>query len=186
MNNIFFEKAIKQILKLEDDYANHPQDPGGETNYGITKAVARANGYQGDMEKLPLNTAIQIYKKEYWQKLPEINNFNISFLLFDFSVNSGVKQSIKHLQNALNTFLIKSIDYKPLVIDGIVGEKTKNAIKEIENAAIFNNTKIKELEITLINERLKFYTNLQQFNVFGKGWINRIIKNIDFLSKNNV
>lgn len=47
---------------------NDPSDKGGETNYGITVATARANGYKGAMRDLPLQTAKDIYRNEYLVK----------------------------------------------------------------------------------------------------------------------
>lgn len=54
---------VEKVLKSEGGYVNNPKDKGGETKYGITVAVARANGYKGNMRNLPKQTAIDIYKK---------------------------------------------------------------------------------------------------------------------------
>ena len=182
-----FEKALAQTLKNEGvvngktGYVNSKSDSGGETNYGITKAKARECGYQGKMCNLPYETAKQIYYNEFWKKTNAANmpNFNLAFFLFDFAVNSGVKQAIKHLQAALNKLFINNTNHLPLIIDGIAGNKTKTALMSIKD----NYNEIIKLQSILINERLRFYTGLSktQFNEFGKGWINRIISNIDFL-----
>ena len=60
------ESLIDAVLDREGGYTNHPADRGGETNHGITAAVARANGYAGTMRDLPLDTALTIYRKLYW------------------------------------------------------------------------------------------------------------------------
>ena len=181
MNNANFEKAVNQIIKIEGGYVNNPLDKGGATKYGITETVARLNGYSGNMKNLPIETAKAIYKKDYWGKVNKDEiHFNISFLLFDFAVNSGVKVAIKHLQTALNKLFINDTDKTPLIIDGIAGNKTKAALMSIK--ADYNQ--IVKLQSILINERLRFYTGLHStlFREFGKGWINRIIANIDFLN----
>ncbi|MCW8621188.1 glycosyl hydrolase 108 family protein, partial [Acinetobacter baumannii] len=48
-----FQTALKRVLQHEGGYINHPSDPGGETNYGITKSVARQYGYKGSMKDIP-------------------------------------------------------------------------------------------------------------------------------------
>ena len=181
MNNRNFEKAVNQIIKIEGGYVNNQKDKGGATKYGITEKVARQNGYIYDMKNLTQVKAKEIYKKEYWDKVNQNEiHFNVSFLLFDFAVNSGVKQAIKHLQAALNKLFINNTNHLPLIIDGIAGNKTKAALMSIKG----DYNQIVKLQSILINERLRFYTGLSktQFNEFGKGWINRIISNIDFLN----
>lgn len=179
-----FDDVFTHLIEIEGGYVNNPKDKGGETKYGITVSVARQYGYTGKMKDLTIKKAKEIYKTEYWDKLKPENlpHFNIKFLLFDFAVNSGVKQAIKHLQASLNILLKNTINYTQLIVDGILGQKTKSALDLIENNDYF----IMQLQQILINERLRFYTSLSktQFNTFGKGWINRIIKNNDFLNKN--
>lgn len=183
MNDAYFEKALAQTLKNEGvvngktGYVNSIHDNGGETNYGITKAKARECGYNGKMCNLPYETAKQIYYKEFWKKTNagDISNFNISFLLFDFAVNSGVSNAAKKLQTAIN-----KVSGNKLVIDGIIGQKTINAIEKYgdnEHYHFYAN----KLEKTYIAEMLNYYTNLSKFNIFGKGWINRVANNIKFL-----
>lgn len=183
MSNAYFEKALEQTLKNEGvvngktGYVNNKNDNGGETNYGITKAKARECGYKGKMCDLPYETAKQIYYKEYWEKTNagNISNFNISFLLFDFAVNSGVSNACKKLQTAIN-----KVSGSKLLIDGIIGQKTINAIeKYIDNKHY--HFYVNQLEKIYIAEILNYYTSLSKFNIFGKGWINRVKNNIDFL-----
>lgn len=178
MNDAFFEKAVNQILEIEGGYVNNPKDKGGATKYGITEKVARQNGFIYEMRNLTKVKAKEIYKKEYWDKIGvNCESFNISFLLFDFAVNSGVKTAVKHLQNALNSLLKGMIE--PLIIDGVAGKKTQSAMDYINANGFFSE----KLQSLLISERLKFYTSLSktQFNEFGKGWINRVVNNIHFL-----
>ena len=187
MNDAFFEKALSQTLKNEGvfngktGYVNSKSDSGGETNYGITKAVARGCGYKGKMCDLPYETAKQIYYNEYWRKTNagNIANFNISFLLFDFAVNIGVSNACKKLQTALN----KYNRFAELKIDGIIGQKT---LKELKNIAMKGDVlEFYKLQNLYITEILSYYTSLKNPNTGfaknGAGWVNRVVKNIHFL-----
>lgn len=177
MNN--FEIAVNQVLINEKGYSNKKSDSGGETMYGITKAVARQCGYNGKMCDLPKEKAVAIYKNEYWIKsganrVAELS-FNIAFLLFDFAVNSGVANASKKLQTAIN-----KISGSNLIIDGKIGEKTIKAIEKYTNNEHYHFY-INELEKIYIAEILSYYTSLAKFNIYGKGWINRVANNINFL-----
>ena len=150
-----FDMSFHELLGHEGGYVNHPSDPGGETNWGITVSVARAHGYRGPMRELPMSTAKQIYRKSYWEpcradELPAV----VRYAVFDAAVNSGVSQSIKWLQRAVGT--------EP---DGKFGPKTLAAVK----AADPNMTLRKVLA-----QRLTFFTSLRTWPSFGKGWARRI------------
>ena len=62
-----FPAFIDRVLAHEGGYVNHPQDPGGETNHGITLRTARANGYSGAMRDMTRAQAVEIYRKAFWQ-----------------------------------------------------------------------------------------------------------------------
>lgn len=160
---------LEQILKSEGGYVNNPKDKGGETKYGITVAVARANGYKGSIKNLPKQTAIDIYKRQYWtDACNKINSEKIAFMVLDMNVNHGIKNSAKILQRALNSL------GAGLVVDGIVGEKTISAVNVISGS---------RLSLALTAERLKFYTNIATFNTFGKGWVRRVVDNLKFIDE---
>ena len=151
-----FDKAIKVILKHEGGYVNHPSDPGGETNYGISKRAYPSL----DIDKLSEHDAKVIYKEDYWDKirgddLPE----GLSLVVFDMAVNAGIKRAIKLLQGILR---VKK--------DGIIGPKTLGSIEGRD---------IKELIYLYSIERITYYTSLSTFNVFGKGWIKRVIGTLE-------
>jgi len=85
-----YNACLAKILKYEGGYVNDPHDPGGETNYGITVAVARACGYHGDMHAIPMDLVRSIYRKNYWDVvngdgLPA----GLDLCVFDYAVNSG-------------------------------------------------------------------------------------------------
>lgn len=151
-----FNVWINAIIDLiEKGYVNHPDDTGGATNFGITQRVARSYGYKGDMRNFPRSMAVEIYYKEYWQgKIQEHLANRIGLLVFDTSINSGYGQAIKLLQRACG---VKA--------DGIVGVDTLGAISLMKESELCNRFN---------EERLKFYKSLKNFNVFGKGWINRM------------
>lgn len=179
-----FNKAIKQVLKNEGGYSNKSSDNGGATKYGITEKVARENGYKGDMLYLPENNAKTIYYNQYWiksgaDKVATIS-FNIAFLLFDFGVNSGVKNAVKKLQTAIN-----KVSGSNLIIDGIIGKKTIHAIEKYTNNEYYHFY-INKLEKIYIAEILKYYTSLKNINTGfqanGAGWVKRVANNINFLN----
>jgi len=96
-----FDIAWAGLLKNEGGYSNNPADPGGETNFGITKRVALQHGYTGDMHDLPLELAKSIAKAEYWDSvggddLPA----ELDFQVFDASYNSGPSRAEKWLGQA--------------------------------------------------------------------------------------
>lgn len=72
-----FQDALKRVLQHEGGYVDHPSDPGGETNFGITKAVARNYGYSGSMRNIPADVVEKIYKNQYWDAM-SCDNFPIA------------------------------------------------------------------------------------------------------------
>ena len=118
------DDIINATLKAEGGYVNDPSDRGGETNYGITVAAARANGYKGSMRDLPLHTAKDIYRNEYLVK-PGFSNFPsaVAAELFDTGVNMGPATATRFLQRAIN-----ALQGSGLAVDGKMGPATRNAV----------------------------------------------------------
>lgn len=153
-----FEQAITILLKHEGGFVDHPSDPGGATNYGITQRVARQNGYMGDMRSLPLSIAQDIYRKQYWDaikadQLPTALRFHV----FDAAVNSGNGQAIKWLQRCAG-----------VTDDGVIGPitiKASAAVSPAQYSAM----------------RLRFMTGLSNWSSFGKGWARRICDNLELI-----
>ena len=150
-----FDQALKTLLKHEGGYIDHPNDPGGITNYGITQAVARQHGYTGDMRTIPMDVVSAIYRKAYWgtiraEELPA----PLRYPLFDAAVNSGTGQAVKWLQRALG---VKD--------DGVMGDQTLAAIRQAD---------ADQLTRKMIGHRLVMLANLQHFAQFGKGWTRRV------------
>ena len=148
------DEAFDKLLGHEGGYSNHPADPGGETMWGITARVARANGYSGPMKDMPKPVAKEIYRKLYWNpvKADELPEY-FRYAVFDAAVNSGVSQSVKWLQRAVD-----------VVDDGKIGPMTLKAAKDASPLKAF----------TMLGYRLDFMTSLPTWKDFGKGWARRI------------
>jgi lysozyme family protein len=124
-----FTTAFSHTVGLEGGYADHPADRGGKTMWGITESVARSAGYTGHMRDLPIETARQIYRRNYWDvlRLDEIDAMSpdIAEEIFDTAVNCGTGRAGKFLQRALN-----ALGASPeLVVDGAVGPRTISALR---------------------------------------------------------
>ncbi|GLV22580.1 hypothetical protein TomMM35A_24280 [Sphingobium sp. TomMM35A] len=124
---------IEEVIAREGGFSHHPADRGGATNFGITEAVARANGYAGDMRRLPRALAESIYRRLYWERpgyafvaemVPEI-----AAELFDSAVNMGAATATGFLQRALNALNRNQKDYPDLKVDRVIGAKTLAALK---------------------------------------------------------
>lgn len=129
------DQIIDEIIKVEGGYSNHKADAGGATMYGITEAVARANGYKGDMKLLPKETAKAIYLNKYFLQ-PKLNlifdvNQEIAAKMMDICVNMGEKWPKLWLQQALNLFNRNGQDYAKIEEDGVLGKGTVAALKAL-------------------------------------------------------
>jgi len=127
------EQLIDEVIDREGDYVDHPADRGGPTRYGITQAVARENGYRGDMRELPIETAREIYAARYWHPLA-LNNVvcysePLAVYLFDYGVHSGTERSGRELQRLLNVLNRQERDYDDLTVDGAIGPLTLQAMR---------------------------------------------------------
>ena len=156
-----FDEAFDRLLGHEGSYSFHRSDRGGETMWGITSDVARAQCYRGAMAALSQATAKQIYHDAYWlpvraDKLPAAIRFDV----FDGAVNSGVTQSIKWLQRSLE-----------VADDGFIGPVTLAACDTIPGDT---------LRLRFNGQRLNHLCNLQGWPSFGKGWTRRVATNLLF------
>lgn len=125
-------KLIDAVIDREGAYVNHPADRGGPTCWGITQAVARAHGYQGDMRNLPRGQAREIYRKIYWLK-PGFDKIAtrapvVAAEMFDTGINMGVGTAAGFLQRALNALNRSARDYPDVAVDRAVGPRTLAAL----------------------------------------------------------
>jgi lysozyme family protein len=126
------DDIIESVLAAEGGYSNHPNDAGGETNYGITVSVARHFGYTGPMVDMPRQTAKHIYLDQYvvapkFDKVFAIDP-HVGVEVVDTGVNMGPLIAAKMLQRALNLFNKRGEVFPDLVVDGQIGQATLNAL----------------------------------------------------------
>ena len=152
-----FTKCIAIILnpQHEGGYANNPKDPGGETNYGISK---RSFPHL-DIKNLTIGRAIAIYYTNYWipMKLTGIDNDELVLHVFDHGVNAGTKTAIQMLQRLVG-----------VEDDGDIGNETLRAIREYNGDVTTDYIKRRKLfYITLVQKR-------PASRIFLKGWLLRV------------
>ncbi len=128
------EQYLDELIKREGGYVNNPADRGGATKYGITEAVARTNGFKGNMKDLPLEVAKAIYKKQYWTapRFDQVNAVSsaVAEELLDTGVNCGTGFAKPLLQRALNLLNNQGkAGFPDLEVDGVYGSETLRALK---------------------------------------------------------
>jgi hypothetical protein len=126
------DRLVEALVEREGGYVNNPADKGGPTCFGITEAVARANGYAGAMKLLPRDEAAAIYKRLYWLR-PRFDEIatrspRLAAELFDTGVNMGPAVAVTFLQRALTALNRNGSDYPDLVPDGRTGPRTLAAL----------------------------------------------------------
>ncbi|WP_426163127.1 glycoside hydrolase family 108 protein [Sandarakinorhabdus sp. DWP1-3-1] len=126
------DDILAEVLKAEGGYVNDPNDRGGETNFGITVAVARANGWQGRMQDLPRGKALDIYRQRYvvgpgFDKVLRLSAA-IAAELVDTGVNMGPTVPIRFLQRLLNVMNRQGKDWPDIATDGVIGPGTLAAL----------------------------------------------------------
>ena len=153
-----YDKCLETILHHEGGYVNHPKDPGGETNLGVTKRVYEEFGGTKDMKDLTVEDVAPIYKKGYWDKMKgdELPN-GLDLCVFDFGVNAGPGRAAKFLQRMIGT-----------TVDGGIGPMTLAKVNEY----VKENT-IEETIEKYQSMRQEYYEGLSTFDTFGKGWTRR-------------
>jgi len=154
-----YETCLEMILHHEGGYVNHPKDPGGETNLGVTKRVYEDWGGDKDMRDLTVEDVAPIYKKNYWDRMKcdQIPN-GLDLCVFDFGVNAGTGRSAKYLQTMIGTVADGGIGPNTLLALGnyIEEEGLEGAIKNFQDA------------------RQEYYESLNTFETFGRGWTRRV------------
>ena len=154
-----YDKCLKTILHHEGGYVNHPKDPGGETNLGVTKRVYQEHGGTKDMKDLLVEDVAPIYKKGYWDKMKGDDlPGGLDLCVFDFGVNAGPGRSAKYLQTMIGT-----------VADGGIGPNTLKAVE-----AYVSEHGIEKSIKNFQEARQGYYEKLSTFATFGKGWTRRV------------
>lgn len=128
------QSIIDTIIQTEGGYSNHADDKGGPTMYGITQAVARANGYNGPMSAMPRGLAVDIYTKRYITgprfDLVYAISEPIGEELIDTGVNMGPATAAQFFQRTLNIFNLKGSRYADVFVDGQLGPVTLDTFKK--------------------------------------------------------
>jgi lysozyme family protein len=155
-----FIEAFNRLIKNEGGYVNNPADPGGETNWGISK-----RSYPNvDIKHLTREGAAQIYMRDFWDVLGEADPA-IKFQVFDFAVNSGVQTAIRKLQAAIG-----------VADDGHWGPASAARLAVMDKNDVL---------LRLLGKRLRFMASLTTWQTFGKGWANRIAEQLDYAAEDN-
>lgn len=162
-----FEICLDEVLRHEGGYADHPSDPGGATNMGIThKTLARWRKVspwwklsKDEVRTLGREEAARIYRASYWNRVnaPGLPS-GLDLAVFDFAVNSGPDRAVRTLQAEIGA-----------VADGQVGPLTVEAVKQR-----IAGKGIADLIEAYCNRRLLFLGQLSTFAIFGKGWSARV------------
>jgi lysozyme family protein len=161
-----FDRCIEIVLKHEGGFVDHPADPGGATNFGISLRYARTRGSMfdmdgdGDVDKDDIllvtpEKAKVAYKDWFWRdvrgdELPS----GVDLAMVDYAVNSGAGRAIRALQKVLG-----------LQQDGVLGPQTMAAVKLAEPSSVVEG---------LCAERMAFLQGLSTWPTFGRGWSNRV------------
>ena len=154
-----WEEALKHILKWEGGYVNHPSDPGGRTNLGVTQRVweewTGKPATEADMRGLTIEMVTPLYKKRFWDAirgddLPS----GVDLCVFDCAVNAGTGRAARFLQQTVG-----------VVADGAIGPKTLEAVTKMSADEIIEK---------FCDLREAHFKSLSTFNVFGKGWMRRL------------
>jgi lysozyme family protein len=162
-----FTRALGKVLIHEGGYSDHLKDPGGATMKGVTQRVydeyRRSLGVStGPVRNISTSELQAIYRKKYWDEIKgDKLASGVSYVVFDGSVNSGVAQSVKWLQRAL-----QALGLYQGAIDGNLGQGTLLAAGGVnDNDALI---------AIILDRRRAFLKALKTFSTFGKGWMSRV------------
>jgi len=176
------EGIIAAKVNIEAGYVNNPNDLGGPTNFGITQATARENGYTGDMRNLTRQMALDIYKKGWWDRmrLDRILAWNplLADRMFDFGINAGRANCIKSLQRILNVLNRQGKLYADISADGGIGPATMTALEGFLKAR--GPDGFNRLMFALTSHQVSYYTEISEKRVqneeFTYGWYDRVYR----------
>lgn len=156
-----FELACARLLDHEGGYVNDPDDPGGETKWGISKRSYPAL----NIARLDRDMAKAIYYQDFWKPLGDGAHPAIRFQTMDFAIHSGLDTAIRKLQRAVGA-----------ADDGRFGPVSR---------ARLNNTPVSDVLLLLLAERLEYLTNLHNWPKYARGWSRRIAKNLRYAAIDN-
>jgi lysozyme family protein len=155
-----YEACLARLLAHEGGYTNHPADPGGPTNFGITihdyRRYVKPGASAADVKAMTMDEAKAIYRAKYWdaQRCDELPA-GVDYAVFDYGVNSGIGRSGKVLRRMLNL-----ADNTSAVSDAVIAAACARDAGQLIGA--------------ICDERLRFLKSLKTWSVFGKGWGRRV------------
>lgn len=158
-----FDEALKVILRHEGGYVNHPRDPGGITNLGVTKntweAWTKKPATVADMRALTPAIVAPLYRARYWDdcRCGEMSP-GLALCVFDFAVNAGPRRAVRYLQTMVGA-----------VADGAIGPATIAAVKGFV-AKHGDAEAVRQYQAA----RERYYRSLSTFDTFGRGWLRRV------------
>lgn len=156
-----FDEALKRVLVHEGGFSDHPADPGGTTNKGVTQRVydgwrRRQGKAAASVRHITASEVRAIYRFQYWDEIrADAMPPGVDYVVFDGAVNSGPTQSVKWLQRALG-----------VVADGLVGAATLDALDRHPDHD--------RLIADILSRRLAMLKSLRTWPTFGKGWSSRV------------
>jgi lysozyme family protein len=157
--NANFARSLASVLRHEGGYVNHPNDPGGPTNRGITLATFRKwvkkDGSANDLKRITDEQVAKIYRSVYWNGIKGDDlPGGIDYAVLDFAVNSGPTRAAKALQAVLG-----------VEQDGAIGPVTLAAARAADPIKVVK---------ALCDQRMAFLRKLSNWPTFGKGWTSRV------------
>ncbi len=152
-----FDTAFDRVIGNEGGYVNNPNDPGGETQWGISK-----RSYPNvNIKLLTRDGAKQLYLRDFWQR-GHMDQYEpaIAFQVFDFAVNSGIETALRKLQAAAG-----------VADDGHVGPITVAALKAMS---------VTDFIMRFAALRLRYWSKLSTWATFGRGWAVRAARDLEY------
>jgi len=160
MSELTFDIAFDRLIAHEGGYSTNPADPGGETNWGISK-----RSYPNlNIKALTRDGAKDIYRRDFWEPLGDAHPA-IKFQVFDFAVNSGIGTAIRKLQSAVG-----------VADDGHWGPVSTAALKAMD---------LNDVLMRFAAQRLFYMTSLSTWNTFGRGWARRVANDLMYAAEDN-
>lgn len=158
-----FDVCLAEVLRHEGGYVDHPKDPGGRTNLGVTQATYEDWVGHKVNERIMRGLTVQqvraLYKVKYWDiirgdDLPA----GLDLCVFDFAVNAGPNRAVRYLQTMVGA-----------KADGVIGPHTLSLVSQ------YVRDRDKATAVMVYQDsRVEYYKLLKTFPTFGKGWLRRI------------
>lgn len=157
-----FSTAIERVLSIEGGYTYDKDDPGGETQWGISK-----NAYPTlDIKALTRDGAKAIYQRDFWTPVVSLTaDSALQFQLMDAAVNHGIGNAVRFLQRALG-----------VADDGHFGPISRAALSKADP---------KDVHLLFLAERFEFWVKLVRFDKYGRGWVSRGALDLRYIAKDN-